>query len=96
MKRRETAMRSPMTGDEIRLVRILAGCPLKEGSADARFCSDLAAITRRQKSVRLTEGQSAYLWRIAFRYLGQLPPDAFRIVEARRAAGDNPPPTSSE
>ena len=34
MKRREIAMRLPMTGDEIWLVRALAGCPLKEGSAD--------------------------------------------------------------
>ena len=96
MKRRKAAMRLAMTGEEIRLVRALAGCPLKEGSADERFCSDLAAITRRQKSVRLTEGQSAYLWRIAFRYLGQLPPEASSIVEARRAASAEPPPARSE
>ncbi len=91
MKRREAAMRLPMTGEEIRLVRVLAGCPLKKGSTDERFCSDLAAITRRQKSVRLTEGQNAYLWRIAFRYLERLPPEALSIVEARRAAGGEPP-----
>jgi hypothetical protein len=89
-------MRLPMTGEEIRLVRALAGCPLKEGSADERFCSDLAAITRRQKSVRLTEGQSAYLWRIAFRYLQQLPPEAVSVVEGRPAASAEPPPAGSE
>jgi hypothetical protein len=96
MKRREAAMRLPMSGEEIRLVRALAACPLKEGSADERFCSDLAANTRRQKSVRLTEGQGAYLWRIAFRYLGQLPPEAFSIVESRRAADAAPPAAGSE
>jgi hypothetical protein len=74
---------------------VLAGCPLKKGSTDERFCSDLAAITRRQKCVRLTEGQNAYLWRIAFRYLEQLPPEALSIVEARREAGAEAQPASA-
>ena len=96
MKRREIALRLPMTADEIRLVRALAGCPLRSGSADEGFCSDLAAITRRQKSVRLTEGQSAYLWRIAYRYVAALPPEIFGIVAARQAAGSDPPPARPE
>ena len=96
MKRREIALRLPMTADEIRLVRALADCPLRSGSADERFCSDLAAVTRRQKSVRLTEGQSAYLWRIAYRYVAALPPEIFGIVEARQAAGSDPQPARPE
>ena len=97
MKRREIALRLPMTADEIRLVRALAGCPLRSGSADERFCSDLAAITRRQKSVRLTEGQSAYLWRIAYRYVAVLPrrsPGSWRL--GRRPVRIRRPPARNE
>ena len=92
--KREVALRLPMTAEEIQLVRALADCHLRAGSGDERFCSDLAAITRRQERVRLTEGQNAYLWRIAYRYRVALPPEIAEIVAARQSASsDQPPPT---
>ena len=96
MKRREAALRLPMTADEIRLVRALADCALRPGSADERFCSDLAGVTRRQPRVRLTEGQNAYLWRIAYRYLAALPAEILAIVAARQTAGSDQPAAGLE
>jgi hypothetical protein len=95
MTRRELILRSPMTAEEVQLVRALAKFGLKAGSADKRFCRDLAAITRRQQKLGLTEGQRGYLWRIADRYRLQLPPELFSILQARRAGSSHPSPQSS-
>ncbi|HTJ57587.1 MAG TPA: hypothetical protein VL418_08515 [Devosiaceae bacterium] len=93
--KREVALRQPMTAEEIQLVRALADCRLRAGSGDERFCSDLAAITRRQGRVRLTEGQKAYLWRIASRYRATLPPEISEIVTARQSESSDQPPATA-
>ena len=61
-------MALPMSDVELRLVRALDRCDLKHGSADKRFCDILSIMSRHQSQILLTEGQRAYLWRIAYRY----------------------------
>ena len=62
-----------MTPDERALALALAHCLFRtSSSADRRFCCDLGKLISAGKEVALTEGQRAYLWRIAYRYRLQL------------------------
>ena len=90
MTRREVALRARMTADEMLVVRALAQCEFRPGAADSRFCRDLAAELKYQKTASLTEGQRAYLWRVAYRYRLQLPPELFAVVLAQIAAARIP------
>jgi hypothetical protein len=90
MKRGEVALRAPTTADEMLVVRALAKCTFRPGSADGRFCRDLAAEVKYHKKASLTEGQRAYLWRVAYRYRLQLPPALVAVVLAQVAAARIP------
>jgi len=79
------AMALPMSDFELRLVRALDRCELKPGSADRRFCDTVSTMSRHQSQILLTEGQRAYLWRIAYRYRHRLVEDLSE--EAERRAG---------
>jgi hypothetical protein len=90
MRRREVALRARMTADEMLVVRALATCQFRPGAADSRFCRDLAAEVKQEKTASLTEGQRAYLWRVAYRYRLQLPPELFQLVLAQITAARIP------
>jgi hypothetical protein len=50
----------PMSDLELRLVRALDRCDLKEGSTDNRFCNNLAMISMHHNKILLTDGQRNY------------------------------------
>src|SRR3954471_6665145 len=77
------AMVLPMSELELRLVRALDQCELKQGAADSRFCDELSKMSRRQSQMTLSKGQRAYLWRIAYRYRYLLAEDLARKAEAK-------------
>ena len=73
----------PMSDLELRLARALDRSDLKEGSADKRFCDNLSTMSRHQRQILLTEGQRAYLWRIAYRYRHLLAGDLASKAETK-------------
>ena len=73
----------PMSDLELRLVRALDRCDLKQGSADERFCDTVSTMSRHQSQILLTEGQRAYLWRIAYRYRHLLAGDLATKAETK-------------
>jgi hypothetical protein len=73
----------PMSDIELRLVRALDRCDLKQGSADMRFCENLSTMSRHQRQILLTDGQRAYLWRIAYRYRHPLAGDLATKAETK-------------
>jgi hypothetical protein len=64
-----------MSAEETQLLYALAGCRFHPGSADARFCHDLAVAAGYEQSHALTEGQRSYLNRLGQRTYRQLPPE---------------------
>ena len=76
----------PMSDLELRLVRALDRCDLKQGSADKRFCDTVSTMSRHQSQILLTEGQRAYLWRIAYRYRHLLAGDLATKAETKAGA----------
>ena len=75
-----------MSDLELRLVRALDRCDLKQGSADKRFCDTVSTMSRHQSQILLTEGQRAYLWRIAYRYRHLLAGDLATKAETKAGA----------
>jgi hypothetical protein len=73
----------PMSDLELRLARALDRCDLKQGSTDKRFCANLSTRSRHQNQILLTEGQRAYLWRIAYRYRHLLAGDLASKAETK-------------
>ena len=73
----------PMSDLELRLVRALDRCDLKQGSTDKRFCDNLSTMSRHQRQILLTEGQRAYLWRITYRYRHLLAGDLASKAETK-------------
>jgi hypothetical protein len=47
----------PMSDLELRLVRALDRCDLKQGSTDKRFCDNLSTMSSHQSQILITEGQ---------------------------------------
>ena len=75
-----------MSDLELRLVRAPDRCDLKQGSADERFCDTVSTMSRHQSQILLTEGQRAYLWRIAYRYRHLLAGDLATKAETKAGA----------
>jgi hypothetical protein len=80
MRQLEVAPRLPMTVEERRLVHALAKCQFHADSADKRFCRDVSGDS---KLVGLTNGQSAYLWRLCHRYRHQLPTEITDMLKTQ-------------
>ena len=75
----------PATAEEAGLLDALVHCKLPPRSADVRFVLEMHCAARDGRAT-MTAGRCAYLWRIAYRYRFQLPPDLSRIAEERHAA----------
>jgi hypothetical protein len=75
----------PVTAQEARLLDALVHCKLPPRNADVRFVLEMRCATQDGRAI-MTAGRRAYLWRIAYCYRLQLPPELSRIAEERQAA----------
>jgi phosphatidylserine/phosphatidylglycerophosphate/cardiolipin synthase-like enzyme len=75
----------PATAQEAQLLDALVHCKLPPRNADVRFVLEMRCATQDGRAI-MTAGRRAYLWRIAYRYRLQLPPELSRIAEERQAA----------
>ena len=75
----------PATVEEAQLLDALVHCKLPPGNADVRFILEMHCAAQDRRAI-MTAGRRAYLWRIAYRYQLQLPPELSGIAEARQAA----------
>jgi hypothetical protein len=75
----------PATAQEAQLLGALVHCKLSPRNADVRFVLEMHCATHDGRAI-MTAGRRAYLWRIAYRYRVQLPPELSRIAEERQAA----------
>jgi len=66
-----------MTPNEIRMVDALYRCRFTPGSPQKRFVRKMAARDRRKA---LTERQREYLWRVAWSWRRQLPPELVALA----------------
>lgn len=64
-----------MTDAQVVLAQALERCTFQIGSPDKRFAREMAARSRVTNPQALTDRQSAYLARLAWRYRRQLPRD---------------------
>lgn len=74
----------PATVEEAELLDALVRCKLPPRNADVRFVLEMHCAARDRRAI-MTAGRRAYLWRIAYRYRVQLPPELSRIAEERQA-----------
>ena len=83
----------PATVEEAQLFDALVHCKLPPRNADVRFVLEMHSAAQDRRAI-MTAGRCAYLWRIAYRYRLQLPPELSGIAEALQAAIWHPDPTS--
>jgi hypothetical protein len=82
-EQREALPLLSMSAEEKAVLGGLSGCEFKAGSADRQFCRRMWDEARRVDDFGMTEGQHAYLWRLAYRYRHQLSPEVNAIMEKR-------------
>ena len=80
----------PATVEEAQLLDALVHCKLPPGNADVRLILEMHCAAQDRRAI-MTAGRRAYLWRIAYRYRLQLPPELSRIAEEQQAASQTPP-----
>jgi len=92
---------SAISIDERAVLAGLSHCQFKTGSADRQFCRKMWDAAEGADDFSMTEGQHAYLWRLAYRYRHQLSAEVNAIMETRleqlrhaRLAPDEAPASS--
>jgi len=70
---KELVARRPFTDTELRLVAALGNCSFLPGSAHKRFVRDMNSVVKHKRDIGITEKQSVYLQKIAWRYRKQMP-----------------------
>ena len=74
---------SAISAEEKSVLAGLSRCQFKAGSVDRQFCRKRWNDAEGADVFSMTEGQHAYLWRLAYRYRHQLSAEVNAIMEMR-------------